>query len=160
MTEQLKAHPDCFLLDELGFQIGAVANVTGAYAADWPEPVRILGIEKYRHGKINITIGTLDGDEPTDGFGIDDINPHPRRRTDDRASIIEEAAKSAIGDAGDALDFALDHIDDTWSRTDFLESWREGDLAEWPEYTRWLEVQRQGALRNLAPNPSPEPSHD
>jgi hypothetical protein len=95
MTEQLKAHPDCFLLDELGFQIGAVANVTGAYAADWPEPVRILGIEKYRHGKINITIGTLDGDEPTDGFGIDDINPHPRRRTDDRASIRREAFEEA-----------------------------------------------------------------
>lgn len=71
---------DCRLLDALDFQVGAVARVSGEYAADWPEPVRILGIEKYRGGRLNITIGDLDGGCVTDGFSVDEITPVARRR--------------------------------------------------------------------------------
>jgi len=53
--------------------------------------------------------------------------------------------KIELGDAGDALDWALDHLDDSFERTDFLESWRLGDVVEWPGYSRWLERQRKGA---------------
>jgi hypothetical protein len=52
---------------------------------------------------------------------------------------------SPYGDAGDALDFALDHIEDPFERSDFLECWRSGDVADWPEYFDWLHVQRVGA---------------
>lgn len=59
-------------------------------------------------------------------------------------------AKWPNGDAGDALDYALDHIDDPYKRTDFLDTWRsaagdDNDLGEWPEYFRWLNTQRKGA---------------
>ena len=59
--------------------------------------------------------------------------------------------KTEIGDAGDALDFALDHIDDSYARTDFLEGWRLGDVSEWPEYTRWLAVQYPNGRRPTVP---------
>jgi hypothetical protein len=55
------------------------------------------------------------------------------------------SAASPYGDAGDALDFALDHINDAYERTDFLEGWREGDVSEWPEFFSWLHIQRTGA---------------
>lgn len=50
------------------------------------------------------------------------------------------------GDAGDALDWALDHIEGPeCDRIVFLEAWREGRLDEWPDYHRWLKVQHEGA---------------
>lgn len=33
-----------------------------------------------------------------------------------------------------AINFALDAIDDHWERLEFLKSWREGDIAPWPEF--------------------------
>lgn len=60
----------------------------------------------------------------------------------------EREAKWALwpnGDAGDAIDFALDHTDSSFEMYDFLECWREGRLCQWPAYHRWLQVQRDGA---------------
>ena len=39
-------------------------------------------------------------------------------------------------DAVAAINFALDDIEDTYERTDFLASWREGDIAPWPEFLK------------------------
>lgn len=33
-----------------------------------------------------------------------------------------------------AINFALDFLDDHWDRLEFLKSWREGDVSEWPEF--------------------------
>lgn len=33
-----------------------------------------------------------------------------------------------------AIEFCLDDIDDHYDRLDFLVSWREGDIADWPEF--------------------------
>jgi hypothetical protein len=54
-------------------------------------------------------------------------------------------AECPNGDAADALDYALVHINDSHERTDFLECWYEGDVGYWPDYLRWLSVQRDGA---------------
>lgn len=55
-------------------------------------------------------------------------------------------AKWPEGDAGDALDWALDHSSGRIEAADFLEDWREGMAAQrWPDYMRWLNVQREGA---------------
>jgi len=44
------------------------------------------------------------------------------------------------GTAEQAIDFAIDHA--AIEADNFLRSWREGDLNEWPEFYRWLnEVQ-------------------
>jgi hypothetical protein len=56
--------------------------------------------------------------------------------------------KWANGDAGDALDWALDHLNDSYERTDFLECWREGDVSHWPEYAHWLSVQYRAERRS------------
>lgn len=61
-----------------------------------------------------------------------------------------------IGAAGDALDFALDRIDDLYEQGSFLDNWRHGDVDEWPEYRSWLATQRAGAAEPraaLAPHP-------
>lgn len=53
-------------------------------------------------------------------------------------------AKRPLGDHGtaqDAIDFALDELRDF--HADFLTAWREGDLAEWPEFYVWLEVRER-----------------
>lgn len=47
------------------------------------------------------------------------------------------------GDAGDAIDFACDHLRD--DPRDFLEAWREGRLEDYPEYTKWIAFQRKCA---------------
>lgn len=77
---------DCQMLDALDFQVGAIARVAGTYAADWPDLVRIAGIEKYRTGCVNITITDLDGTCPTDGFKISEILPQPRKALELKAS--------------------------------------------------------------------------
>jgi hypothetical protein len=55
------------------------------------------------------------------------------------------ASVSPYGDAADAIDYALGHIDDAFERSDFLECWRDGDVSDWPAYFRWLHTQRAGA---------------
>lgn len=42
------------------------------------------------------------------------------------------------GSANEAIDFALDH-EGTGMTWEFLKSWRQGDLEEWPEYYAFLE---------------------
>lgn len=39
-------------------------------------------------------------------------------------------------DALAAINFALDDIDDDSERQEFLKSWREGDIAPWPEFLK------------------------
>jgi len=48
-----------------------------------------------------------------------------------KAVVMTEAEADPIA----AINFALDKIDDPWERIDFLRSWREGDVSEWPEYS-------------------------
>lgn len=48
-----------------------------------------------------------------------------------------------LGDHGtyqQAVDYALD-VDRSGEGLVFLRSWRDGDLAEWPEYYTWLSEQ-------------------
>lgn len=77
----------------------------------------------------------------------------PDSTASDRATGWNEGRATAIrkddplGNAGDAIDFAIDHIEDPFERTDFLDAWREGAVSEWPEYARWLQVQRDGAMQ-------------
>lgn len=33
-----------------------------------------------------------------------------------------------------AIEFALDHIEDHYDRLEFLKSWRESDVVEWPDF--------------------------
>ena len=47
--------------------------------------------------------------------------------------------RSNHGTAQDAITFALDELDDTWDRLEFLRHWREGALDEWPEFYPWLD---------------------
>jgi hypothetical protein len=47
------------------------------------------------------------------------------------------------GSAGDAIDYALGHLLHD-EKVEFLDAWREGALAPWPDYARWLEVQYRG----------------
>jgi hypothetical protein len=51
-----------------------------------------------------------------------------------------------FGDAGDAIDFALDHTSDSFQMFCFLEDWRSDRAGEWPGYMKWLQTQRDGAL--------------
>ncbi len=50
------------------------------------------------------------------------------------------------GDAGDALDYGLDHIKNPKAQLGFLDDWRDGRELEtrWPGFVRWLRVQREG----------------
>lgn len=53
---------------------------------------------------------------------------------------IDTRTGRPVGDHGTALqavNFALDHEDSGDTNT-FLRCWREGDLAEWPEFYEWL----------------------
>lgn len=48
------------------------------------------------------------------------------------------------GTAQDAIDYALDVI--SWGSESgqevFLRAWRDGDLAEWPDFYEWLDERR------------------
>src|SRR5690348_12755807 len=54
-------------------------------------------------------------------------------------------AKWPFGDAGDAIDWACDHIDDKLECHTFLEAWRTGNLSEWSDYLEWAAFQRKCA---------------
>jgi hypothetical protein len=54
---------------------------------------------------------------------------------------------SEFGSAGDAIDFACDHIQWPAEAMEFLEDWRGDKASEWPGYVRWLAVQREGAMQ-------------
>jgi hypothetical protein len=60
---------------------------------------------------------------------------------------------SPYGTAQNALDFALDHIDDAFERTDFLESWRDNDVSEWPEYASWLHANYRNEVIGIGERP-------
>ena len=117
---------DCAMLDALDFQVGAIAKVTGAWATEWPEPVRILGIEYYR-GKLNITIGQLDSSDPTDGFSINDLIPQPRHRITSTEALIAENARLR-GDG--ALEVA------------WLQNWIDGMILTFLAALIWLTEDR------------------
>lgn len=54
---------------------------------------------------------------------------------------IDERTGRPFGDHGtanQAIDFVLDGPGDFYEAGEFLSSWREGDLDEWPEYYLWL----------------------
>lgn len=59
-------------------------------------------------------------------------------------------ARSPNGDAGDAIDWALDHLPIGDEISDFLSAWREGELGEWPDYLAWVKVQHDGAAEARA----------
>ena len=42
-------------------------------------------------------------------------------------------------DAVKAIQFAID-IEDHWDRLEFLKSWNEGDVSEWPEFFKHVGV--------------------
>jgi hypothetical protein len=42
------------------------------------------------------------------------------------------------GTTQQALEFALDYIDDPYDTIQFLKDWREAELDEWPEFYAWL----------------------
>lgn len=65
------------------------------------------------------------------------------KATDTSPSVTEGRPN---GDAGDAIDFALGHLDKS-NVVAFLEDWREDRALEWSGYERWLEVQREGARK-------------
>lgn len=95
--------PCCFMLDALDFQVGAAARIVGAYAEEYPDPVRITGIS-WKSWGVDITVSDLDGDGPTDGFSIDEVVPIPRRAQaieTRRAETERLGAKheSAVGEA-------------------------------------------------------------
>lgn len=50
------------------------------------------------------------------------------------------------GTGEDAITFALDELDDTWDRLEFLRHWRDGVLDEWPEFYPWLDERKIAAL--------------
>jgi hypothetical protein len=66
--------------------------------------------------------------------------------TDEIAAKEAKWAKWPDGDAGDALDWGLDHAKELGF---FLEDWRKDGAQEWPEYHRWLKFQRESALAAL-----------
>lgn len=41
-----------------------------------------------------------------------------------------------------AINFALDKLDDALSAQTFMSAWREGDLSEWPEYVAFCSEQQ------------------
>ena len=57
------------------------------------------------------------------------------------AGRFQTSPRPPLGDAGDAIDYALGHIPDQTEAMTFLDKWREGDVNEWPEYFTWLERQ-------------------
>lgn len=44
----------------------------------------------------------------------------------------------AAASAAKAIDFAMDKIEDPWERQDFLLSWREGDVHDWPAFFEFV----------------------
>lgn len=52
------------------------------------------------------------------------------------------------GTAMQAIEFALDHLH--VEHDTFLNSWREGDLDEWPEFYAWLAKQTPAPETHLA----------
>lgn len=77
-----------------------------------------------------------------------------------RATLVDENAmlrreahwkRWPNGDAGDAIDFACGHIEDATDAMDFLDNWRANFmLHRYPEYLRWLAVQRECARTALS----------
>jgi hypothetical protein len=63
------------------------------------------------------------------------------------------------GDAGDALDWGLDHMPKRDDLRGFLEAWREGNLRDYADYLRWVKIQHEGADRAKALRVEP-PSTD
>ncbi|ATC25183.1 hypothetical protein [Caulobacter vibrioides] len=55
-------------------------------------------------------------------------------RTTQQAKAHIRANQRRLGTALDALNFAMDKIDDTAERSRFLDDWRCGDLGAWPDY--------------------------
>lgn len=50
------------------------------------------------------------------------------------------------GSAADAVDFLLDSHQAPGEETEFLKSWRQGSLDEWPEFYEWL-AKREAVAR-------------
>lgn len=89
-----------------------------------------------------------------DTNGIDDamaglLAAHRLAHTVD-ATDGEREAKPG-GDAGDAIDFALGHINEADAAIRFLDDWRGDFSHRWPDYHRWLAVQRKGARQARQP---------
>jgi hypothetical protein len=74
-------------------------------------------------------------------------NPHP---SPDRVEeLVDPRTKRPFGDngtAGQALEYALDHMDNYADMDVFLRAWREGDLDEWPEFYTWLAKLSHGSV--------------
>lgn len=68
----------------------------------------------------------------------------------DEKPIIDPRTGRRLGDHGtanQAIDYTLSpRVDLGCPAEDFLRSWREGDLDEWPEFYTWLNKQ-EGASR-------------
>jgi hypothetical protein len=82
-----------------------------------------------------------------------------RRQISEAADRIEQLSSGVgkpaywdrpFGDAGDAIDYALDHLSPMANTRWFLDDWRlagaDSNFADrWPDYMRWLKVQQEGA---------------
>lgn len=100
VVKDLNKHDaNCMFFDACELQIGARAIVIGAYVEEWPGVVRIMGAIADAAGKVNITIGNLDGSEPTDGFAMRDLIIEPRLLNADRVVRLRDAAKELLDGA-------------------------------------------------------------
>lgn len=56
------------------------------------------------------------------------------------------AKKRDIGSATEAIDYAIEEVDDHFDRLQFLKDWRDGSIAnhadEWKHYFKWLRAVR------------------
>lgn len=58
-----------------------------------------------------------------------------------RKPVIDSRTGRPVGDHGsgtDAIEFALERIEDHYDRQDFLTAWLHGDLFEYPDFYEWL----------------------
>ena len=72
------------------------------------------------------------GGEP---FDIQGEAPDRDDYTRSKAIAAWNTRATTGGDAGDALDWALDHCKEP---VFFLEDWRQGLASEWTDYMKWL----------------------
>ena len=66
-----------------------------------------------------------------------------------------------IGTAEQAIDFALNKIDDHYDRAEFLESYQHGDISDWPEYADFIGMsERNKELRGIGKNDTDAPKEE
>jgi hypothetical protein len=143
LVERLRAfRPEATLMHAAADRIEQLSSALEFYAAIGNH---IMTIGRDKHGSRATSAIIKDGGEiarsALQSLQVEQLSSGARKRA---------YWERPFGDAGDAVDFALDHLSPMPKMRWFLEDWRSAGAdsnfaAEWPDYMRWLKAQQEGA---------------